>query len=615
MSTKPPKHVEIKTHCPNGHEYDDVGFYVVTSDTRGEYRRCKRCHADRAKAHRAKKKVEALQEELKKRVPRGKVPKALPDDYRGLTAADRASFRVLEEEVGEHLEVVLWNIADVKRLSSGLPKDGDAIHIFSDEWLDRRNQCVGFIRAHAGLFERKVGARSCEVREVEKAEAVSFLKAFHIQGANRLGIIYFGLYHRDELLGLMSLGRHSRQIAENRIVMDRLCFRVGVQVVGGPSKMMKVAARWAKEQPYDEVVTFSDSRWTDGALYGRMGFELERRLKPDYSYTRRGWRFSKQSQRKNTTGCPEGMTELEWATCRGLTRVYDAGKKRWVLNLWPGVHRTRNEKSSERCAKQHRDGEFKHSHIRGYFRSKKNCGSVYYASSYELRCLFLLEEDSSVLSFRRCDAFQGDEGWRNPDLWVDFSDGRSEVWEVKPEGMLLNDAVQEQIRESEVFAESKGVGFRLWTENDSGLGSDHEIVKWAQEYLVSVGQHEWSDRKREAQRKKRKRYYAKVKVDKVEVWCDFCQETHTPLRLTYEKNIKRNGKYICERYGGHLSGKKPKDHLKKTNPYAKDGKKQCSTCGEIRPIEDFQKNRGTYDGKNPRCKECCKAKRRAAKGA
>jgi hypothetical protein len=52
-------HNPIKTHCSNGHVYEEVGYCII-NDPRGKYRRCKRCHADKAIAYRAKKKAEKL---------------------------------------------------------------------------------------------------------------------------------------------------------------------------------------------------------------------------------------------------------------------------------------------------------------------------------------------------------------------------------------------------------------------------------------------------------------------------------------------------------------------------------------------------------------------------
>ena len=498
----------------------------------------------------------------------------------------------------------LSDTAVVASLAKGLFPEG--ICVFSDEWANRREQCQSFILAKLGRFDQRVGARSCVVREVPKQEATAFLDSYHIQGSNHLGIVCFGLYEKEELLGLLSLGRHSRQIAQSRIVLDRLCFRRGVQVIGGASKLLQHAIGWAKQHNYREIVSFSDNRWTDGTIYTSLGFKLDQSWAPDYCYVKDGVRVSKQSQKKDVSGCPEGMTELEWAHAQGLVRVYDAGKKRWVLNLWPGLHEIRTEKNSKKCAEQHRPGVFKHSHIRGHFPSKKNGASIYFGSSYELRCLFLLEADPAVAGFRRCDTFKGAERWRNPDLWVDFVDGRSEVWEVKPEAMLVNAEVQLQVAESLKFATERAVVFRVWTEKDSGLKGEHEIIDWAREYAAKAcGDPSYLERQKEGRKRIRERYYERhFTNDKVEVWCEFCQANHTALRKTYEKNIARNGEYVCERYGGHLAGKKPKLALRKTNPYAGDGKKQCSQCKEVLELSQFGMRKASWDGRSVACNGC-----------
>ena len=51
------QHNPIKTHCPKGHPYSE-STYVVKSHPKGNFRRCNRCHEDRAKAARAKKKAQ-----------------------------------------------------------------------------------------------------------------------------------------------------------------------------------------------------------------------------------------------------------------------------------------------------------------------------------------------------------------------------------------------------------------------------------------------------------------------------------------------------------------------------------------------------------------------------
>jgi hypothetical protein len=45
---------ELTTHCPHGHEYTDWNTYVYT-DSRGTYRKCRACHAERESLRRRTK--------------------------------------------------------------------------------------------------------------------------------------------------------------------------------------------------------------------------------------------------------------------------------------------------------------------------------------------------------------------------------------------------------------------------------------------------------------------------------------------------------------------------------------------------------------------------------
>jgi hypothetical protein len=353
-------------------------------------------------------------------------------------------------------------------------------------------------------------------------------------------------------------------------------------------------------------VSFSDYRLTPGTVYERLGFELDRVYRPDYFYVHEGRRISKQSQQKRCTGCPVDVTERTWALDHGLVRCCDAGKKRWVFNLRPGEHRMPREANSERTAKLHAAGAFKNAHMRGYFQSAKNAGDVYFGSSYELRCLFELEENTSVRAFRRCEAFRGSKGWRNPDLRVEFVDGHSEIWEVKPFEMTERPEVKVQIADSSMYASKMGVPFRVWTEQDSELKTCNAIMKWAHSYLAEQqGDHDYADRRKTQRKAIQQRHYAKEQAASVVVACAYCGCEHTVLPRTYARNIaKHDGVYVCEAMAGHIGGSKPKDHLKKTNPYAAEGRKECSMCKAVLPVGEFQKRAKSWDGLSAACKPC-----------
>jgi hypothetical protein len=205
------------------------------------------------------------------------------------------------------------------------------ITIFEDEWLNRRDQVKSFLKATLGVAKTRLFARKCTVLEVSKPEAASFIAKYHIQGSNFISKYHAGLFADDELVGVMTFANHHRQ--NDLLVLDRLCFKDDVYVIGGASKLFKFLTEKTKVQ---KITSWSDNRWSIGNVYSSLGFSMEEDAGPDYSYFMRKERplrrVSKQSQKKSNTGCPDEMTEKEWCAARGLYRIWDCGKKRWVWN-------------------------------------------------------------------------------------------------------------------------------------------------------------------------------------------------------------------------------------------------------------------------------------------
>ena len=90
-----------------------------------------------------------------------------------------------------------------------------------------------------------------------------------------------------------------------------------------------------------EVKSFADRRWTldkDNNLYTKLGFVLEKELKPDYKYYNakvdKYKRFHKFNFRKQTLhrkyGFPFTMTETEMAKELGFDRIWDCGLFKFV---------------------------------------------------------------------------------------------------------------------------------------------------------------------------------------------------------------------------------------------------------------------------------------------
>jgi hypothetical protein len=216
-----------------------------------------------------------------------------------------------------------------------LEKGVRLITIFEDEWVNRKEQSKNVLLSILGKHVTKVHARDCDVAVVDKKVFKKFCEDNHIQGSCG-SLIRYGLFHEGELIGGMSLGRHHRKPLEEGIVLNRLCFKGGVQIVAGAGRLLHYCTKWAKSNGYKSIISWSDNRWSSGQVYGKLGFLLEKELPPDYSYvdTSKPYvRVPKQLCKKSCTDCPQDKTEREWMLENGYSRIWDCGKLRWGKNL------------------------------------------------------------------------------------------------------------------------------------------------------------------------------------------------------------------------------------------------------------------------------------------
>lgn len=258
------------------------------------------------------------------------------------------------------------------------------------------------------------------------------------------------------------------------------------------------------------------------------------------------------------------------------------------------------KKLSVMAAENHSQNKYEKSKRRGVFQSKKTGRNLSYDSSYELRLCWMLDSDGDVVDFETQLGFRIDGHGRCLDCLVTYKDGRKKAVEVKPKQRL--DEFAHQIDDSRRHAMQNGWEFQVMTEDELGMTYD-QIRTWADEYRTKATGIDYHAYRDETIRRKSKKFYnTHIATDKVQVYCEYCKATHEALRLTYDRNIARNGRYICEREGGHISGSRPKK--KKVNPHAASGCKECLGCKQVLSFDNFGTDKGRSDGYASRCKEC-----------
>lgn len=196
------------------------------------------------------------------------------------------------------------------------------ITIFENEWNNKKEQIQQFIKSTLGIFDRRIYARECIVKQIDVCN--DLFNDSHIQGAPNKSNECFGLFFEEELVGGVSYATHHRN--SQQFCLNRLAFKQNIQIVGGTSKLIKHSINKIK---YDEIITWSDNRWSTGEIYKTCGFYLDNELPPDYMYIRGNEYRTKQSMKKTKKDRETGKTERELARLNGWLRIYDCGKKRW----------------------------------------------------------------------------------------------------------------------------------------------------------------------------------------------------------------------------------------------------------------------------------------------
>jgi hypothetical protein len=189
--------------------------------------------------------------------------------------------------------------------------------ITEDRWHRQKGMMRARLLAHLEVFT-PMFARNCEVRKIDKETAAAFLNKNHSYGDAACKYRY-GLYlkrytgKRGEISPLASLGRNdSEELGRNdsesavgvysgsgyvapgtlvavatfsnarkwhkgeKVIRSyewtRYASLPGVRINGGMGKVLKA---FIKDIQPDDIMSYADLEWSEGAVYEQLGFELE----------------------------------------------------------------------------------------------------------------------------------------------------------------------------------------------------------------------------------------------------------------------------------------------------------------------------------------------------
>lgn len=206
------------------------------------------------------------------------------------------------------------------------------IQIFEDEWVTRKEQVIRLLLSKLpGLPQRRLGARKTIVANVSVNVAREFYERNHIQGFFG-AFVHLGLYFERELVACMSFQKGTGGRGKSSTQVWNLSrYATACNVVGGASKLLKAFVK--KYQPVS-VVSFSDNRYSEGAMYVKLGFKRVSVSPANYTYVVNNRRVHKSNyqrkylQEKLSVFDPE-LTEKQNCEANRLYQIYDCGLTKW----------------------------------------------------------------------------------------------------------------------------------------------------------------------------------------------------------------------------------------------------------------------------------------------
>lgn len=148
------------------------------------------------------------------------------------------------------------------------------IHIFEDDWLQKRDICESIILSALGVYKQRIFARKCQFKKIDNKVGKTFVDSNHLQGSINGGE-YYGLYYGNELVQIIQIGKS--RFKKDEIELYRMCTKINTQVIGGFSKLMK-------NQPYSRIISYIDRSLYSGKGYFGSGWKFLGITKPNYCY-------------------------------------------------------------------------------------------------------------------------------------------------------------------------------------------------------------------------------------------------------------------------------------------------------------------------------------------
>lgn len=209
------------------------------------------------------------------------------------------------------------------------------ITIWDDQFVRTPNIVKSLILSKLGIYENRIYARQCQIRQIGGNVANNFYNSNHIQGQTR-SQIHLGLFYKDQLVGSMSFSGRSKMSGgrnDSCWELTRFCVLINWQIVGAAGKLLNY---FIKSHHPSKIISFASNDISDGKLYQALGFDKDSKITESYWYVHkqtneRYHRTSFCKRRLKAMGYDITKTETEIMSELPYHKIWDSGHTKYTL--------------------------------------------------------------------------------------------------------------------------------------------------------------------------------------------------------------------------------------------------------------------------------------------
>lgn len=210
------------------------------------------------------------------------------------------------------------------------------IHLYDSDFINENSYQVFLTQMRFMSQDKiKIGARKCDVCQINRQQSNDFLNKYHFQCGEKSSQLLYGMFYQGNLIGVLTIGYPRYAKADYEII--RYCMHPGYIIIGSFAKLFSNFLNTLNSDA--DILSYMDlnKRMRPSCVYEKNGFHYAGITPPDYvwynqSGTKMKSRYSVMKKTLVAQGYDASKSEIQIMNELGFVRVFGSGSKKFIYH-------------------------------------------------------------------------------------------------------------------------------------------------------------------------------------------------------------------------------------------------------------------------------------------